>query len=226
MDGSQTGYNPAAGTSVIKADHRQEKGRREMRTTTTSRRSTRPWMACLAALTALVTAGCGTNAHARASGSASRPDQTPANSPESRPAGTPTIAVAAPCAVAQLTPVLRFVGGAAGTITYTVDMKNSGPACSLQGFPVIDAIADDGTTANPASSQPASTSPPTVTIAAGGDGHFNFHYLDNPQHGASSCPTVNELKIHLPGLASPLDLRQHVGLVCSAVFVGPIQTGP
>ena len=142
-------------------------------------------------------------------------------------ANAPRTSPALACNADGLAPSLVFNGGAAGTIFYTVELANIGSAtCSLAGSPVVFAVGADGATANPSTSPTSTASAVPVSLVGHRIAHFSFSYLDDPQHGASTCPTVNELVIHISGLSDPIDLHAHVGLVCSSVFVGDLEAGP
>jgi hypothetical protein len=148
-------------------------------------------------------------------------------SADSSGANAPKTSPALACTADGLAPSLVFNGGAAGTIFYTVELANIGGAtCSLAGSPVVFAIGADGATANPTTSPTSTASPVPVSLVGHQVARFSFSYLDDPQRGASTCPTVNELVIHISGLSDPIDLHAHVGPVCSSVFVGNLETGP
>ncbi len=101
------------------------------------------------------------------------PTSTPAETETTTPPPAPTTPAAlAPCADGTITPQVNAPEGTAGHLNYTVEFVNSGPECTLEGFPQVAVLGHgDGTQLGDVADQMTDLTPTTVTVAAGGSAY-------------------------------------------------------
>lgn len=144
-------------------------------------------------------------------------------------AGVPT------CLASQLSIEPHQGGGAAGTISLTISMRNtSATACTLEGYPGMQLLNSQGTTiptnvvrgtftgnAPSAASQP----PSLVTLAPGFSATFWLQYEDVPVGNETTCPASTKAQITPPNDTAPalvpLDISPCNG---GTVHVSPVYT--
>ncbi len=83
-------------------------------------------------------------------------------------------AAAAPpaCTTSQLVPTIGSPNGAAGTIYMTVTFANVGSACTLRGFPGVQAVARNGSSLGNAARVSMGTKVATITLKGAHAGSF------------------------------------------------------
>ncbi len=89
-------------------------------------------------------------------------------------AGHPAHTASAPpaCTTSQLVPFIGSSSGAAGTIYMTLTFANVGSACTLRGFPGVQAVARNGSNLGDAARVTAGTTVKTITLRAAKAGNF------------------------------------------------------
>ncbi len=88
--------------------------------------------------------------------------------------GHPAHTASAPpaCSTSQLVPFISAENGAAGTIYMTLTFANVGSACTLRGFPGVQAVARNGSSLGNAARITAGTTVKTITLKAARAGNF------------------------------------------------------
>jgi hypothetical protein len=97
--------------------------------------------------------------------------------------------------------------GAAGTITGTITLAQTGPHCTITGYPSITLFSPSGTVL-PLTladgltvhvSAPANAPPAPVALTATGTAQFTYQYSDVPTGSATSCPRSATVSVTPPG---------------------------
>jgi len=135
-------------------------------------------------------------------------------SPHGTTTTTDANAAAVPaCLASQLAIEPHQGGGAAGTISLTISMRNtSATACTLQGYPGMQLLNSQGGTiptnvvrgsftgnAPAAASQP----PALLTLAPGFSATFWLQYEDVPVGNETTCPASTKAQITPPNDTAP-----------------------
>lgn len=81
-------------------------------------------------------------------------------------------AVPPACTTSQLVPFVGSENGAAGTIYLTLTFANVGSACTLRGFPGVQAVARNGSSLGNATRVTNGTTVKTITLKAAHGGRF------------------------------------------------------
>ena len=110
------------------------------------------------------------------------------------------------CLARQLTGRVIGSSGAAGTIVFSVALRNGGARCTLQGFARLQMYAGSGRPLRtrvqhgnvPGVSQAV---PRLVTLPHRGRATIVIAYSDVPVGNERRCPTARSLGIRLPGVA-------------------------
>ncbi len=98
--------------------------------------------------------------------------------------------------------------GAAGTITGTVTVTNTGSTpCTVNGYPILALFSGSGapltvTVVNGLTvsiSPPADGAPAAVTLAPAGTAQFAYQFSDVPVGSETSCPTSEAASVTMPG---------------------------
>jgi hypothetical protein len=76
------------------------------------------------------------------------------------------------CTTSQLVPTVGSANGAAGTIYMTLSFANVGSACTLRGFPGVQAVARDGSSLGNAARITNGTTVKTITVKGARAGNF------------------------------------------------------
>lgn len=140
------------------------------------------------------------------------------------------------CLASQLSIEPHQGGGAAGTISLTVSMRNtSATACTLQGYPGMQLLNSQGATvptnvvrgsftgnAPAAASQP----PSLITLAPGFSATFWLQYEDVPVGNETTCPASSKAQITPPNDTAPALVPLNIS-PCNGgtVHVSPIYAG-
>jgi hypothetical protein len=123
--------------------------------------------------------------------------------------GGPGVAM---CLATQLSIAPHQGGGAAGTISLTVSMKNtSSTTCTLQGYPGMQLLGAQGTPIPTTvvrgglagSSGAAAQQPSLVTLSPGQVAAFALQYEDVPVGNETTCPTSAKAEITPPNDTAP-----------------------
>jgi hypothetical protein len=149
-----------------------------------------------------------TGAAARSNSSTSAPAAPePATAPTtSHPPTTPASVGATTCRTDQLTISMKGISGGAGHGGYAILLKNRGKACTLHGYPGLDAVDVSGKvvvsvqrTANGYLGGLAIGAPePTVELQTGQTASALFEGHIGPISGGPSCPPYVALLISPP----------------------------
>jgi Domain of unknown function (DUF4232) len=136
------------------------------------------------------------------------------------------------CLASQLSIEPHQGGGAAGTISLTISMRNtSATACTLQGYPGMQLLNSQGamiptnvvrgsfTGSAPA---PASQPPSLITLAPGFSATFWLQYEDVPVGNETTCPASTKAQITPPNDTAPA----LVPLVISPCNGGTVHVSP
>jgi hypothetical protein len=109
-------------------------------------------------------------------------------------AGHPAHAAGAPpaCTTSQLVPTVGSPNGAAGTIYMTLTFANVGSACTLRGFPGVQAVGRDGSSLGNAARITNGTTVKTITLNGARGGNFPVAKatLGIVDTGALNCKTA------------------------------------
>jgi hypothetical protein len=76
------------------------------------------------------------------------------------------------CTTSQLVPTIGSPNGAAGTIYMTVTFSNVGSACTMHGFPGVQAVARDGSSLGNAGRVSMGAQITTITLKGANAGNF------------------------------------------------------
>ena len=149
-------------------------------------------------------AGSGTS-----QGSASRASASPA--PEAATTATSTAGM--PCRGQALAGRLASSDGAAGHMHLVVALRNIGGAeCTLDGFPTVGLVAEDGTALPVRATHdgdlafPVRT-PSTVVLAPGEVASFDLGFSHVPTGGQTVCPAAQSLVVTPPGDSHPVPVQ-------------------
>ncbi len=102
--------------------------------------------------------------------------------------------------------------GAAGTITGTVTVNNTGASsCTADGYPRIALFSGSGAPLTvtmvdglSVSLSPAANAPPsTVTLAPSSTAQFAYQFSDVPVGAETSCPSSEAAAVTMPGATTP-----------------------
>lgn len=167
-----------------------------------------PWrLGLLLALGGLLAAGC--------SSSPSKPSTTtsvktttttaPAPTTSTTVAATATTSTAAVTGCSGLTATVGQTNGAAGTITGSIVLSETGPSCTVTGYPslalfngsaTVPSTVVDGLTVD--ISAPANGAPAPVTWSPSSSVEFTYQYSDVTT-GGGACPTATSMTVTPPG---------------------------
>lgn len=117
------------------------------------------------------------------------------------------------CQVSQLSIEPHQAGGAAGTISLTISLRNmSATACTLEGYPGMQLLTAGGTPITTTvvhggfsgSVPSAASQPPSlVTLAPGFSATFWLQYEDVPVGNETACPESTKAQITPPKDTAP-----------------------
>jgi hypothetical protein len=172
------------------------------------------WALALGACAAVALAACGggsapkaDNADAaHATSSTTSSTVTTTTVPPSTTSNTASTPGSAACARVSASPAAGQ--GAAGTITGTVTVTNTGStACTANGYPTIALASGSGapltvTMVNGLSvdvSAAANAPPSTVSLPPSGTAQFAYQFSDVPTGSETSCPTSESATVTMPG---------------------------
>gem|GEM_PF-929730 len=119
-------------------------------------------------------------------------------------------AVAPTCTASQLKGSLLDSQGAAGTILFSVTLKNSGAACSLKGYPSLRLKGAHGllrTHVDRGGLAVLNSTPRRVKLKHLGRASVLVSYSDVPVGSESSCPHGKALRLRPPGVSDWLTVR-------------------
>jgi hypothetical protein len=171
------------------------------------------WALALLACAAFVLAACSSsNAPNSTTTSTTRQHQrTTTSAPSgntSVPSTTSTTGAAAAAGCNHISATSGQGQGAAGTITGTVTVTNTGSTpCTVNGYPNLALFSGSGapltvTVVNGLTvsiSPPADGAPAAVTLAPAGTAQFAYQFSDVPVGSETSCPTSEAASVTMPG---------------------------
>ena len=175
------------------------------------------WALALVACAALTLAACASSNPPKkkknsTSTTHSSTSSTTSSTTTTSTSASSTSSTVASAACTHVSGVGNLGQGAAGTITGTVTVTNTGAAtCTVNGYPTLALYSGSGapltvTMVNGLSvdvSPQADAAPTTVTIAAGGKAQFAYQFSDVPVGNETSCPTSETASATLPGSSTP-----------------------
>ena len=148
----------------------------------------------------LTLAGC-----APAGSGPATPDVSASSTTETPAADAPL----APCADGTITPTVGDAEGTAGHLNYQIAFTNSGPACTLEGFPQVAVIGmGNGTQFGVVAEQMTGVTAETVTVATGASAYAWLEAVNIDPGGGPLGPdcTVgygDGWNIYVPGAIEP-----------------------
>jgi hypothetical protein len=163
-----------------------------------------PWrLGLLLALGGLVAAGC--------SSSPSKPSTTTSTEKTTTTTTAPATTTTAPITAAAvgcsgITATLGPTNGAAGTLTGSITLSETGPSCTVTGYPnlvlangsaTVPSTVVDGLTVD--ISGPANGAPSPVTWSPSSAVDFTYQYSDVPSGSEGTCPTATSMAVTPPG---------------------------
>ena len=126
------------------------------------------------------------------------------------PSPTPTVVIPLePCADGTITPQMNDAEGTAGHLNYQVEFVNSGPECTLEGFPQIAVLGNgNGTQFGVVADQMSELVPESVTLATGASGYAWLEAVNIDPGGGplgSDCTVGygDGWNIYVPGAIEP-----------------------
>jgi Domain of unknown function (DUF4232) len=183
--------------------------------TAAARRVRRAVMPTTLLLAAVGLAACSSGTSSRNGTTTTRPHPSttttsaaPTTSTTSSGGSTTTTAMTvSTCQPSNLNLSVSGTNGAAGTIELTIQMVNTGPPCTLQGYPGMQLLSSSGsslptnvvrggppTFTNPAANQ----SPSLVHLATHGTAAFSLTYSDVPVGTQTVCPNAAKAEVTPP----------------------------
>lgn len=159
----------------------------------------------IAVLVVLALAGCAPAADSPADPSATASEVV-------TPTATPTATAEAPlepCADGTITPQVNDADGTAGHLNYQVEFVNSGPECTLEGFPQIAVIGNgNGTQFGVIADQMAELTAEPVTLATGASAYAWLEAVNIDPGGGPLGPDCvvgygDGWNIYVPGAIEP-----------------------
>ena len=176
----------------------------------------RPWLIGLMAGTGLVAAGCSstpshpssqstTTSNASSATTTTNPDQNGTTT------SSPTTTSTAATGCTGVTASTGQSQGAAGTITGSIVLSESGTAtCTFSGYPTMALFAAGGATIPVTMvdglsvdiSPQANAGPQSVTLSASSQLEFTYQYSDVPSGNETSCPSSTTVTVTAPGQSS------------------------
>lgn len=171
---------------------------------------TKRWVLGLLAGAGLVAAGCSSSPtpHATSSTTTSSPLSNPTTTTNQSSATTTSTTGAAVAGCSGLTASAGQSEGAAGTITGSIILAESGSAhCTFDGYPTMALFGSGGagiavTMVDGLSvdiSTPANAAPSSVTLTPSTHLEFTYQYSDVPSGTETSCPSSSTVSVTAPG---------------------------
>ena len=119
----------------------------------------------------------------------------------------PASVTLAPCADGTITPTIGEAEGTAGHLNYQIAFTNSGPECTLEGYPQVIVVGAAGDLGAPASDMTDLPVVP-VTIATGASAYAWLEAVNIDPGGGPLGPDCDEVagdgyNIYVPGAAEP-----------------------
>jgi hypothetical protein len=140
--------------------------------------------------------------------STSSTTSSPSTTSTSSPASSSTSTTAGSSACNHITAAPGQGQGAAGTITGSITVTNTGPTpCTANGYPTVGLFSGSGapltvTMVNGLTvtvSPPANAPPALVTIAPSSTAQFTYQFSDVPVGSETSCPASEMARVTMPG---------------------------
>jgi hypothetical protein len=122
---------------------------------------------------------------------------------------TPTPAALAPCADGTITPTIGEADGTAGHLNYQIVFTNSGPECTLEGYPQVAILGQgNGTQFGVVAEQMTGMMAGPVTIATGASAHARLEVVNIDPGGGPLGPDCgldfgDGYNIYIPGAIEP-----------------------
>jgi len=157
----------------------------------------------------IILAGCSSGpGHASSAPTTHQTSTSTTSAPgTSNPATSTTTTSSVPGACSSFSIAAGQTQGAAGTITGTITLAQSGPHCTITGYPSITLFSSSGTVL-PLTladgltvhvSVPANAPPAAVALTATSTAQFTYQYSDVPTGTETSCPRSATVSVTPPG---------------------------
>jgi len=137
-----------------------------------------------------------------------------------------------PCADGTITPQMNEAEGTAGHLNYQVEFVNSGPECTLEGFPQIAVLGNgNGTQFGVIAEQMLELTPEPVTLATGASGYAWLEAVNVDPGGGPLGPDCavgygDGWNIYVPGAIEPTYVPAANVAACTSglpwMRIGPI----
>lgn len=156
---------------------------------------------------------------------------TPTNTPTQTATTTPTQTVTPPplavCSADQITATLGDPEGAAGSTTVPIVFGNTGSTeCTLEGYPVVFFIWEDGGTAGAASTDDTSISPQQVLVGPGNEAAKATLTITEAGNVCDAPLSTIGFRVTLPGDSTPIDIATTDYQACGDETISLLQVGP
>ena len=191
-----------------------------------------PVAACLATAAALA-AGCSPGGGPEQSPAALtetlRPTDTVPGAPESPSATTDTSPA---CRAGDIDGTIDSTQAGAGSSMRTVRLTNTGPACTMYGFPGVSVTDAEGAQLGAAAEREDSSRPESVHLSPGESAHFHMRMSNARMFDPTICKPVDRvafIRIYPPNDTGYLSLPA-TGTACSEtsttfLFTGSVHPG-
>ena len=203
--------------------------------------TSRRWALALLACAGGVLASCSSNDTPHASTTTTHPRATTTTSSSTTststsPTTTPTTS-AGSAACNHIGAAPGQSSGAAGTITGTITVTNTGPSpCTIDGYPKVALFSGSGapltvTMVNGLSvfvSSRANAPPSSFALSPSASAQFAYQYSDVPVGNETSCPSSEEASVTMPGAttASPIFALSLTPCNNGTIRVSPVYATP
>lgn len=165
------------------------------------------------------------------SGGGGTPTNTPTHTATTTPTQTVTPPPLAACTRDQLTATLGDPQGAAGSTVVPVVIGNtSASECTLEGYPSVIFIWQDGGTTGAPSANDTSVTPTQVLLGPGNEaGKFTLTIAEASNSCDAPVSTLG-FRVTLPGMTDTIDIDNTTYMACgdetiSLLTAGPIEEG-
>lgn len=156
---------------------------------------------------------------------------TPTNTPTQTATTTPTQTVTPPplaaCTRDQLTATLGDPSGAAGSTVVPVVIGNtSASECTMEGFPSVSFIWQDGSTTGAPSTDDTSITPAQILVGPGNEAAKFTLTITEASNECDAPLTTLGFRVTLPGLTDTIDIDNTTYLACGDSSISLLKAGP
>jgi hypothetical protein len=156
---------------------------------------------------------------------------TPTNTPTQTATTTPTQTVTPPplaaCTRDQIVATLGDPEGAAGSTTVPIVIGNTGAdACSMNGYPVVFFIWEDGSTTGAASTDDTSVPATEQLIGPGNEAGKVMMTITEAANECDAPVTTLGFRVTFPGMSDSIDIDNTSYMACGDDTISLIKVGP